>query len=202
MLEAAILGLLKERPMHGYELKKRLTYVLGHFWQVSYGSLYPALKRMERSGATEKAFPKRGKSSKSKRRNVYHLTPVGEKRFLKLLQQSVSESDISDTAKFDVKLSFFHYLNSQERLALLEKRRTFLEEKLVEFKSYRKRNLAEDNRYRKGLFSHKLELARSDIRWLNRLIEQEKQLIDKDTKVEDKKLASGSGKGEMSAESA
>ena len=202
MLEAAILGLLKERPMHGYELKKRLAYVLGHFWQVSYGSLYPALKRMERSGATEKTFPKKGKSSKSKRRNVYHLTPVGEKRFLKLLQQSVSESDIADTSKFDVKLSFFHYLKPKERLSLLEKRRTFLEEKLAEFKSYRKRNIPEDNLYRKGLFSHKLELARSDIRWLSRLIEQEKQLIDKDKKGKDGNLASGRSKEEISAESA
>ena len=48
MLELAILGLLKERNMHGYQLKKRLADTLGGFWQVSYGSLYPALKRLQR----------------------------------------------------------------------------------------------------------------------------------------------------------
>jgi len=54
MLELAILGLLKERSMHGYQLSKRLTDSLGGFWRVSYGSLYPTLRRLERDGAVER----------------------------------------------------------------------------------------------------------------------------------------------------
>ena len=53
MLELAILGLLKEQPLHGYELKKRLGETLGSLWGVSFGSLYPALRRLERDGAIE-----------------------------------------------------------------------------------------------------------------------------------------------------
>ena len=53
MLELAILGLLQEQPRHGYELKKRLGETLGSFWGISFGSLYPALRRLERSGAIE-----------------------------------------------------------------------------------------------------------------------------------------------------
>ncbi|MGH9003284.1 MAG: PadR family transcriptional regulator, partial [Acidimicrobiia bacterium] len=53
MLELAILGLLKELPLHGYELKKRLNDSLGHLVGVSYGSLYPALARLEKAGAIE-----------------------------------------------------------------------------------------------------------------------------------------------------
>ncbi len=41
MLELAILGLLKERSMHGFQLSKRLHRLAQGFWQVSYGSLYP-----------------------------------------------------------------------------------------------------------------------------------------------------------------
>ena len=51
MLELAVLGLLKEKSMHGYELKKRLDEQLGHFWRISYGSLYPSLKRLAADGA-------------------------------------------------------------------------------------------------------------------------------------------------------
>src|SRR2546428_13096028 len=51
MLELAILGLLKEQELHGYELKKRLTEALGTFSSVSFGSLYPALARLEAAGA-------------------------------------------------------------------------------------------------------------------------------------------------------
>ena len=51
MLELAILGLLKEQDLHGYELKKRLGETLGVASGVSFGSLYPALGRLERAGA-------------------------------------------------------------------------------------------------------------------------------------------------------
>ena len=51
MLELAILGVLKEQDLHGYELKKRLTESLGAFSSVSFGSLYPALARLEAAGA-------------------------------------------------------------------------------------------------------------------------------------------------------
>ena len=50
MLDLAILGLLKEQPLHGYELRKRLGEALGSLWGISYGSLYPALRRLERDG--------------------------------------------------------------------------------------------------------------------------------------------------------
>ena len=57
MLELAVLGLLKEQPLHGYELKKRLGETLGSLWGISFGSLYPALRRLERDGAIESVEP-------------------------------------------------------------------------------------------------------------------------------------------------
>jgi DNA-binding PadR family transcriptional regulator len=53
----AILGLLKEQELHGYELKKRLMDRLGPFSTVSFGSLYPALNRLERAGALRALEP-------------------------------------------------------------------------------------------------------------------------------------------------
>jgi DNA-binding PadR family transcriptional regulator len=48
MLDLAILGLLHESPMHGYELRKQLTTKLGAFRAaISYGSLYPTLRRLQ-----------------------------------------------------------------------------------------------------------------------------------------------------------
>lgn len=55
MLELAILGLLLESPpMHGYELRKRLTGLLGAFRAFSYGSLYPTLRRMQADGSSRR----------------------------------------------------------------------------------------------------------------------------------------------------
>ncbi|MGA2211438.1 MAG: helix-turn-helix transcriptional regulator [Acidimicrobiales bacterium] len=47
----AILGLLKEQPMHGYDLRKRLRSNFGLLSSLSFGSLYPALARLEHEGA-------------------------------------------------------------------------------------------------------------------------------------------------------
>jgi DNA-binding PadR family transcriptional regulator len=51
VLELAVLGVLKDQPLHGYQLKKRLAELLGPWSSVSFGSLYPALNRLERAGA-------------------------------------------------------------------------------------------------------------------------------------------------------
>jgi DNA-binding PadR family transcriptional regulator len=59
VLELAILGVLKEQPLHGYELKKRLSEALGPLSSVSFGSLYPALKRLQAAGALEAVEPDR-----------------------------------------------------------------------------------------------------------------------------------------------
>jgi len=51
VLELAILGLLKEHPMHGYDLRKKLRGDFGLLSSLSFGSLYPALARLEAAGA-------------------------------------------------------------------------------------------------------------------------------------------------------
>src|ERR1700744_2028094 len=51
MLDMAILGLLEERDLHGYEIRRQLREHLGLLANVSFGSIYPALTRLEKSGA-------------------------------------------------------------------------------------------------------------------------------------------------------
>jgi len=175
LLELAILGLLKERPMHGYELKKRLSYMLGHFWTVSYGSLYPALKRLEKSVAIERAYSVK---EKTRNRNVYRITRKGEATFMRMLTENVSNASLADTEKFDVRMTFFQYLEPETRLELLEMRRMYLEDQVAKFKAYRSTNKDED-RYRTGLLRHKVDQAKSDIRWLDRLMVHEREAIRK-----------------------
>ncbi|MBA2625115.1 MAG: helix-turn-helix transcriptional regulator, partial [Acidimicrobiia bacterium] len=53
MIELAVLGVLREGELHGYELRKRLRELVGGTSSISFGSLYPALGRLERDGAVE-----------------------------------------------------------------------------------------------------------------------------------------------------
>src|SRR5437867_5622344 len=122
MLELAILGLLKESSMHGYQLKKRLADTLGGFGQVSYGSLYPALKRLQREGAVEMIFPR---DQVGRRKNVYRITEQGEVLFTELLERAGQEA--SEDSGFSVRFAFFRYLKPETRIRLLERRRAFVE---------------------------------------------------------------------------
>ena len=49
-LELAVLGLLADSPMHGYELRKQVNGLLGWSRLLSYGTLYPCLKALGRDG--------------------------------------------------------------------------------------------------------------------------------------------------------
>ena len=84
MLEIAVLGLLNESPMHGYELRKRLSNLLGAFRAFSYGSLYPTLRRLAEAGwisEEESVEPVSAKESRCKRgKRVYRLTAEGKMR--------------------------------------------------------------------------------------------------------------------------
>ena len=177
MLEIGVLGVLKERPMHGYELKKKLSFLLGHFWQVSYGSLYPALKRLEKRGAIERFYSAK---EKSKRRNVYRITDDGEQLFQNLLSATGTISEVEDSEKFSVRMAFFQYMEPETRLWLLERRKHFLQEKLAEMKGYGKmaRDKDETDTYRLGMFRHRIELTEYDIAWLDGLIDQERTSIE------------------------
>jgi DNA-binding PadR family transcriptional regulator len=169
MLELAVLGLLKERTMHGYQLKKRLSETLGGFWQVSYGSLYPALKRLQREGAVEMVF---SKEEVGRRKNVYRVTPKGEELFRSLLEETGAEASED---KFQVRLAFFRYLRPETRIGVLERRRAYLQARLAQlersFSDYRERS----DGYTLSLMRHGVEAAEHDIRWLDGLIEAERR---------------------------
>jgi DNA-binding PadR family transcriptional regulator len=174
MLELAILGLLKERSMHGYQLSKRLTDSLGGFWRVSYGSLYPSLKRLERQGAVEQIFDSQ---EVGRRKNVYRITEHGEQLFQELLEETGPESSGEDN-RFRVRMAFFKYLSPETRIRLLERRRVFLEERLNTIRASLAAATNSDT-YTVSMMQHGRESTEQDIAWLNGLIAAERNAADR-----------------------
>jgi DNA-binding PadR family transcriptional regulator len=170
MLELAILGLLKEQAMHGYQLRKRLADTLGSFWQVSYGSLYPALKRLQREEAVEMIFPK---DQVGRRKNVYRITEKGEALFAELLDGAGQQA--SDDSGFSVRFAFFQYLKPETRIRVLERRRMFLEGRFSHLKESVHRLKEGIDSYTLSLMNHELATTETDIRWLDDLIQAEQK---------------------------
>lgn len=168
MIEMAILGLLKDRSMHGYELKKELTAQLGQFWQASYGSLYPTVRRLERQGLIELVYPK---VDVTRRRNIYRITEAGEELFE---QRLCERATVLDETKFGVRFAFSRYLTTDDRVDLLERRRAYLTEMAADLKEKLKSYREKIDKYTYRLMEHRVDTTRADIEWIDRLIAEEK----------------------------
>lgn len=200
MLELAILGLLKEQPLHGYELKKRLGETLGFVWGVSFGSLYPALRRLERSGAIEivddlgpapTAVPvpstgslsgesaaarlrRRGRPTR-RTRKAYRITPAGEDQLARLLGAEPAPGGDEERA-FALKLAFCRYLEPAARLELLERRRSDLLERLARSRRALggRGGVPGRDRYSRSLAEHRTGTTERDLAWVEELIAEER----------------------------
>ena len=175
VLELAVLGLLNETPMHGYELRKRLNALLGAFRAFGYGSLYPCLKDLLGQGLIADdavggpAKPLAGRRSKI----VYRLTADGKERLEDLLSQSGPASWEDDG--FGVHFAFFGLTQADIRLRILEGRRSRLEERLDTFRAAATRTRERVDSYTLELQRHGLESVEREVRWLNKLIASERQ---------------------------
>jgi DNA-binding PadR family transcriptional regulator len=199
MLELAVLGLLTEQPRHGYELKKRLSETLGPLWGISFGSLYPALRRLERSGAIEEVEEEEatapaasGVSTGSltgdlaaarlrrrvrptrRTRKAYRITDAGRELFTQLLTDEAGD----DERAFALKLSFCRYLDPSARLSFLEGRRVQLAQRLARERKPATRAI---DRYTRSLLEHRAKSTQHDLEWIDELIAQERdeQLRDR-----------------------
>lgn len=176
-LELAVLGLLHESPMHGYELRKQLNVVLGWGRVLSYGSLYPALKRMLKAGWIAEQAPAAtgttgsGAGVSRRQRIVYELTDAGDARFNELMGQAGPSAWEDDS--FDVRFAFFSRTDMEIRLRILEGRRTRLEERLARVQSQLARTQKEMDRYATELQRHGVESVEREVRWLSDLIAAE-----------------------------
>ncbi len=179
MLELAVLGLLSESPLHGYELRQRLRATLGAFRAFSYGSLYPTLRRMREEGwitedegdadVVADAPVMTGRRGKV----VYRLTAEGKERLAELLADPGPSS--WEDERFGVHLAFFSQTAPEVRLRILEGRRTRLEERREGVRASLARTRAKLDRYTLQLQEHGLESVEREVRWLDELLATERR---------------------------
>src|SRR5689334_7815395 len=171
LLELAILGLLLESPMHGYELRKRLTGLLGAFRAFSYGSLYPALRRMQGEGLIAENAAPAGTPVRRARR-VYQLTDEGRRRFGELVSDTGPHNYTDDG--FGVHLAFFNRTPAEARMRILEGRRRQVEERREGLREAVARASSSFDRYTRQLHQLGLESSEREVKWLNDLIAAER----------------------------
>lgn len=182
MLELAVLGLLHDAPMHGYELRKQLHARLGSFRGFSWGSLYPTLRRLQRAGLISETMPeaterhdatgdtaRAARSFRRRGRRVYEITADGKDRLEELLADVGPQA--WDDEGFGVHLAFFARTPVDVRVRILEGRRRCVEERREGLLT---RTGEQIDRYTRELHRLGLESTEREVRWLNELLAHER----------------------------
>src|ERR1700729_4271347 len=203
MLDMAILGLLEERDLHGYEIRRQLRDNLGILANVSFGSIYPALTRLEKAGAVMATEGPVGPATRSTRSAAPQPPPTGslsgELAVLRARRHSTSHSrrgkkvyritdkgrqlfaqllaeggSLDDARSFGLRLAFARHLAPQARLSLLERRRALLVQRLGDAEAAR----ADLDVYARSVVQHTADGVARDISWLDTLIASERADLD------------------------
>lgn len=109
-LREAMLGLLDDRPMTGYEIKQFFRNVIRHFWSVSDGQLYPTLKKMHEEGLISLEVVEQRETAN---KHVYSITEKGRERFGRWLREPVTKFE-ELKEPFVLKVFFFSKLSLEK----------------------------------------------------------------------------------------
>lgn len=193
----AILGILDDHQVHGYELNKQMAELSGGQGGVSFGSLYPALNRLERSGFVRVAAkPTVGEAAavqgpmtgaitgelaalRQRRLSALKEAPSrrGDKRNRKVyaitesgrerLRELIRTVDPADDRAFGLQVAFCRRVPAGERLAIFERRRSHLLAMLAGHSS--RDSIDETDPYQRSLRDHDTATLTSSLAWVDEL---------------------------------
>ena len=164
--ELLLLGLLKESPKHGYEIKRKIREILSLFAGVDLKSIYYPLRVLEKKGLVVKRINKQGRRPQ---RLVYELTPKGENQFKVLLTQSLLNFKRPQFS-LDLSLYFLHYIKPE-----IVKRRLRARMFVLDKLSQGLRQVVNSLRNKKPssllyISEHNLQMVETESKFLNQLI--------------------------------
>lgn len=161
--ELLFLGLLMERPKHGYDIKCQIQDELGPFIGLEIKSIYYPLKKMEEAGLIKKESAKEGNRPE---KIVYSITSKGKKRFDELITDSFLSIE-RPFFQMNLSLYFLSYVNKEEAKRRLKTRGVLLKKishhLLLSLEKFKSGHLS-------SIIQHDLDLCEAEIQSITRLI--------------------------------
>ncbi|MDX1994326.1 MAG: PadR family transcriptional regulator [bacterium] len=156
-----VLGLLAERPMTGYDIKKHVKAMLSAVTNASYGTLYPTLHKLLLEGAVEvNEVPQKGRPSKK----VYRLTETGRKELDGWLKQPPASDQVR--REFLLKLYLAKDLSPQQLKSLVATR---LDEAQAMWRALQAEKNEIDNPRQAWVMEYALSQCKAELDWLQQL---------------------------------
>lgn len=166
-IKYALLGILAEKDMHGYELKSKFDEKVGEFWSLNFGQIYSTLDRLEKEN-----FVTHDREVQERRpdRKVFSITPEGYIALKTWLSTPVNKiRALRD--EFFIKLVFLDKSNPAPILELIERQKVLYLKQMSQH-TRRKLALKKDGQYLERLTTELLLDAgifhtEADIKWLS-----------------------------------
>ncbi|WP_338448806.1 PadR family transcriptional regulator [Niallia oryzisoli] len=174
MTRLMVLGLLRLKPMSGYELQQLLQISAVDKWAgILTGSIYHALKKMDKEGLVRVA---KVESTGNRVKAIYEITEAGEKEYGRLLVESFREPSVSLPVNLYTGLSMLNLPNHQADTTVLmeamEAQKKELHQELEELEAGQnvKQQLIEMNELSKITFQNMVDQYKLQIGFLEKII--------------------------------
>ena len=164
--ELLFLGLLKDGPKHGYEIKRLVDEELFPFVGLKIKSIYYPLKKMEQLGLIKKDV---GREGRWPEKYVYSLTAKGDKIFDHLITESFHSIE-RPYFNIDLSLYFLPYVDKKIARRQLRGRVIFLNRIRRQLERL-KNSLDPQKKHMDVILDHDLDLVEAEIKSIARLVD-------------------------------
>lgn len=170
-----ILGFLREREYHGYELKKEVQRRMGEWTDIKFGSIYHALRKLVERGSVAKVSEERQPGRPD--RTIFRITSQGEEEFLERLRLLLNRYQ-RVYLDFDIGLYFGGNIPAEELEAVLNKRIKHLTEIIATLEGFKEipfEEMGKPAEVSKLIIDHGIFHMNAEIRWLQYVKKRLKQ---------------------------
>ncbi len=163
--EIILMGTLEENPSSGYDITHRIMEEVGGIVQITSGTIYYTLKKLESRGWIKGEVSKQGRRPE---RRVYSITPAGRRGLQKRLEESALQSD-RFYSPFDVALFFTPKMSHKSLVKAVQKRLKDIENYLARLEEIEEKNPGRWPFHLYYLHEKSKEIARFNRKWCLRL---------------------------------
>jgi DNA-binding PadR family transcriptional regulator len=164
-----ILGLLRDKPLYGYEIKQIIEEHMNDWTSIAFGSIYFALDKLADEGLIEKIATEQEGNRPS--RSVYQITSGGVNEFFHLLRDTWSEVERSYYS-LDIGLFFFSALPPAEIKSYVQERIQYLQSALQHLPDHESSAMKDDRvpPVARAIFSHSIIHLKAELEWTRDLL--------------------------------
>jgi len=164
------MGMVLEKELTGYDIKKEVESSIGTFYKANYGRLYPALNKL-----TDKGYLSMNEQTQGKRlKKYYKTTEIGKEAFLEWLSSPVDVNMSGETQL--AQIFFFGHLPKEIRDRRLQEYEFYAHQWLQQLQNIEKaihdENMEEKNYFETSTLYYGLQLAHDQLRWLKYIAKQ------------------------------